>query len=133
MNEIIITSSIYEISNYIKDRFLQFNHGKEKNILIYNQTTPPQYELSNVKTKIHFLYGTTDGSTAFQVYLRRHPVTLFIYLFFKDVERLIKEFKPWTIGITKLNGYNHLDFVAAKDIDKLVNTKILDLMDRYND
>lgn len=93
------------------------------------------YQLSNVKAKIHFLYGTTDESTAYQVpiYLFFQSLTyLFINFVVKDVERLIEEFKPWTIGITKLNGYNHLDFVAAKDIDTLVNNKILDLMNRYN-
>lgn len=51
---------------------------------------------------------------------------------FKDVERLINEFKMFTIGISKLNDFNHLDFVAAKDLNRLVNKKILNLMNRYN-
>lgn len=55
----------------IKDKFLQFDHKKEKNILMYNQSTPPQYQLSNVKTKIHFLYGTTDYIINSQVICNR--------------------------------------------------------------
>lgn len=50
----------------------------------------------------------------------------------KDVERLIKELRPWTIGTDKIVGYNHFDFVVANDVDKLVNSKILDLIRRYN-
>lgn len=55
-----------------------------------------------------------------------------LYLLLKGIERLIKELKSWAIGITKIIGYNHVDFVSAKNADKLVYTKIIDFLDRYN-
>ncbi|KAJ6636130.1 Lipase 1 [Pseudolycoriella hygida] len=95
-------------------KFQHYDHKQEENLSIYNQSTPPVYKLSNVKTRIHFLYGTTDAVVNYQ-----------------DVERLVKEFQPWTIRVDKIDNFNHLDFVAANKVNELVNTKILKLISRY--
>lgn len=60
-------------------------------------------------------------------------VTFFFFLFpSKDTERLIEQFKPWTIGVDKLHNFNHFDFYLSRDAEKLVNSKILKLIRRYN-
>lgn len=41
-------------------KFLEYDHGVEQNIRMYGQALPPEYQLSNVKTNIHLLYGTHD-------------------------------------------------------------------------
>lgn len=51
---------------------------------------------------------------------------------FKDVERLIKQLRPWTIGVDKIIGYNHVDLIIGKNVDEFVNTKILRLINRYS-
>lgn len=47
--------------------FFQYDHKKERNLIIYNQSTPLPYPLSNVKTKIHFIYGIADRATNYLV------------------------------------------------------------------
>lgn len=49
----------YEINNL--GEFIRLDHiKKRKNLELYGQSVPPRYNLSNVQTKLHFLYGTND-------------------------------------------------------------------------
>lgn len=41
-------------------KFQNFDHGTEKNIKLYGKPHPPEYNLSNIRTKVHILYGTND-------------------------------------------------------------------------
>ncbi|KAL4499349.1 hypothetical protein ABPG72_006935 [Tetrahymena utriculariae] len=40
--------------------FFKFDYGKEKNLQIYNQASPPQYDLSNITESIHIFHGIHD-------------------------------------------------------------------------
>lgn len=51
----------------ISARFLQFDHKQLRNMELYNQTTPPSYQLSNIAVRIHFLYGTNDFMASYFV------------------------------------------------------------------
>lgn len=42
-------------------RFQRFDYGPHKNLKLYNSTKPPEYNLTNVQTKVHILYGTNDN------------------------------------------------------------------------
>lgn len=45
---------------FLSGRFQKYDHGLEKNRRIYDKPQPPQYNLSNIRTKLHILYGTHD-------------------------------------------------------------------------
>lgn len=50
---------------------------------------------------------------------------------YQDVENLIELFKPMIIiGIDKMVGWNHADFIIAKDIGSIAK-KIIKLMNQY--
>lgn len=42
-------------------RFQKFDYGPLKNMKLYNSTKPPEYNLSNVQTKVHIIFGTNDN------------------------------------------------------------------------
>lgn len=41
--------------------FQQYDHGPNENLRFYGSEVPPEYNLSNIRTKIHILYGTNDA------------------------------------------------------------------------
>lgn len=47
--------------------FKKFDHGPEKNKKLYGQETPPDYNLSNVRARIHLIYGVNDNGILAEV------------------------------------------------------------------
>lgn len=45
---------------YISERFQRFDFGVEKNLEVYNSTTPPQFPLSEISVPLSFFYGEND-------------------------------------------------------------------------
>ncbi|XP_055301156.1 lipase 3-like [Sitodiplosis mosellana] len=41
-------------------RFQKFDYGSTENLKLYGTPNPPEYNYSNIKTKIHIMYGTHD-------------------------------------------------------------------------
>lgn len=41
-------------------KFRQFNHGKKENWLVYNSTTPPEYEIWKIKLPVYLFIGSED-------------------------------------------------------------------------
>lgn len=41
-------------------KFRQFDYKTERNLKVYDQATPPMYNLANVRTKMQLFYGTND-------------------------------------------------------------------------
>lgn len=41
-------------------RFHKLDHGPAKNMMLYGSHQPPDYNLSNIRTKVHIIYGTND-------------------------------------------------------------------------
>lgn len=41
-------------------RFQKLDHGLTTNLKLYGIQQPPEYNLSNIQTKIHIIYGTND-------------------------------------------------------------------------
>lgn len=48
-------------------KFQRYHHGIENNMRIYNSPNPPEYNLTNVRAKIHLMYGTNDWLTPSEV------------------------------------------------------------------
>lgn len=98
-------------------KFRQYNHGILKNLHVYGSAEPPEYKLENVNAPVAILYSKyNDWLSAFE-----------------DVEKLIKRIQnvvelyevPW-------EKFCHMDFLWAKDVDKLVYEKVLELFAKYN-
>lgn len=94
-------------------RFQQFDHGEVENLKRYNQATPPDYNLSNIKAPVALYYAESDAVT----------VTL-------DVERLSKEL-PNVINKYKVPHarFNHADFVWGLDAPRIVYDELLKTME----
>lgn len=41
-------------------RFQKYDHGPSMNMLVYKNPKPPEYNLSNIQTKVHIIYGQND-------------------------------------------------------------------------
>lgn len=94
-------------------RFQQFDHGEVENLKLYNQATPPDYNLSNVKAPVALYYAESDAVTV-------------IY----DVERLWKEL-PNVIKkyMVPHDRFNHADFVWGLDAPRIVYDELLKTME----
>lgn len=42
------------------DKFQKYDHGRVKNEQLYGSTMPPEYNLTNIRTKVHVLFGAND-------------------------------------------------------------------------
>ncbi|XP_044010327.1 lipase 3-like [Aphidius gifuensis] len=91
-----------------KNGFRKFDYGNIKNIQHYGKSKPPKYNLKNVKSPMLFFYGENDPlSTA------------------RDTEEIIKKISSKVIAEpVPHKAFNHLDFVLAKDVKKLLNDRI---------
>lgn len=51
---------IHYIDQYLTGRFHKLDHGPSKNLKLYGNRRVPDYNLTNIQTKVHILYGTND-------------------------------------------------------------------------
>ncbi|XP_036329231.1 lipase 3-like [Rhagoletis pomonella] len=92
--------------------FRQFDYGWIRNYWIYNQITPPNYNLKKVRSKVALHYSQNDWLAT--------PI---------DIEDLHVQL-PNVIGkfLVSFPKFNHLDFVWGVDARKLLYDRILRLM-----
>merc|ERR1719354_268630 len=100
----------------VKD-FIGFDWGSaEANMQHHGQDTPPQYKLENVNTQIALYWGDND-------WLAQSEDLLQIILKCQDV--IYENYQvPW-------EGWNHLDFMYAIDVDKYINTPLIDMLNNF--
>lgn len=96
--------------------FRQFDHGYVENMIKYKQLTPPDYDISNIKTPIALYYAHNDWLAV--------P---------KDVVKLIK-LLPNVINDYPISHekFNHVDFLYGIDAEHLVYDEILRTMEPNN-
>ncbi|XP_014616133.1 PREDICTED: lipase 3-like [Polistes canadensis] len=92
--------------------FRQFDYGAKRNLQIYNNITPPEYNISTITVPMALYYAPNDWLVNV-----------------KDVLNLSKELRnvvdKYKIPFEK---FNHLDFLWAIDARKLVYNRILHTM-----
>ncbi|GAB1867622.1 Lipase [Camponotus japonicus] len=93
-------------------KFRKYNYGRAKNLLIYNSTKPPNYDLSNITVPIALFYADNDWLISTE-----------------DVKRLYHSL-PNVVDMYEVpwSKFNHLDYLWAKDASKLVYDRILKIM-----
>ncbi|KAJ8687093.1 hypothetical protein QAD02_022887 [Eretmocerus hayati] len=97
------------------ERFSRYDHGKKKNSRVYNSTNAPDYDLSKMKIPLGLFWAENDLVTSS-----------------KNVQRLYDEV-PNKILKYEVDDekFNHIDFMWAKDANKLVYSHLLAAMEPY--
>lgn len=66
--------------SFLLGRFQQFDHGYSGNMKRYQSATPPKYNLSNVQTKMHVIFGSNDNLVSPKVCAHTHSVDLLVFV-----------------------------------------------------
>jgi len=97
---------------YLSKKFQKHDYGKEENLRRYNQTTPPEYDLSKITTQVALFWGDND-------YLA-DP---------EDVDWLSHQLKNMVLKYrVPYKNFNHMDFILAIDVKSLLYDKLIDVM-----
>ncbi|KAF5285059.1 hypothetical protein FQR65_LT02372 [Abscondita terminalis] len=114
-------TSIKTVIHYTQEihyhgNFMQFDYGKNGNMVQYGNWTPPDYEINNINVPTYFMYADNDWVA--NEY---------------DVKKLVNGVNN-SIGVYRIpyKLFNHLDFIWAKDAPKLVYKKLIDVIKEYS-
>lgn len=94
-------------------RFQSFDY-QENNIKRYGRITPPVYKLSKITAQIVIFYGMTDNLVA--------P---------EDAENVARNLKN-VVKLIKIDEWNHVDFVYASNLYKVINSKIIQIFGNFS-
>ena len=126
--QISIMQFCHFLQSMLSKNFRQYDH-KDKNMKIYNSTSPPEYNLTNVKVPIYLYHGENDAivSRLVKVTLNIFSFTSFLIfcIFLKDVENLktkLSNVRDYQV----INNWNHLDFDYGKNARSVLYTSILE-------
>jgi hypothetical protein len=108
-HSISIKQTIHYSQLYLLGRFCQFDY-KQKNVLIYNSTSPPDYNLQNFNVSTYLYAGGCDALCDE-----------------KDVDNL-KEVLVNVKKYKKLGNYNHVDLVYGRNTRKDIFNDVLKAM-----
>ncbi|XP_030761779.1 lipase member J-like [Sitophilus oryzae] len=78
--------------------FRKYDHGIVKNLVVYNSTVPPSYNLSNILIPMTLIYGETDNMA--------------------NKEDVIYDYNNFKKDNWELHGipYNHIDFLFSRNV-----------------
>ncbi|XP_018397034.1 PREDICTED: lipase 3-like isoform X2 [Cyphomyrmex costatus] len=93
-------------------KFRQYDYGREKNLLIYNATEPPDYNLANITVPIGIFYADNDLLAD----------SLDVKKLYKSLSNILDLYR------VPLPKFNHLDFIWGKDAPKFVYKRLLKIM-----
>ncbi|KAL7643602.1 UNVERIFIED_CONTAM: hypothetical protein RMT77_005585 [Armadillidium vulgare] len=115
-DELLSGTSLYTVlhfgQEYISEKFRYYDFGPELNMKRYGQITPPDYDISKVTSPVFLFWAKND-------YLA-DP---------QDVEFLTKNLVNIRfMSPVEDKKFNHLDFLWAKNAEKLVYQPIIGMM-----
>jgi pimeloyl-ACP methyl ester carboxylesterase len=98
-----------------QNKFQKFDYGTTGNMKHYNQKTPPQYPLANLKANVALFSGTQD-------YLA-DP---------NDFHRMVSELPQDKVVFKKnVDYYSHIDFIWGSDAPTTIYNDIIQLFSKY--
>uniref|UniRef100_A0A1I8NU42 Lipase n=1 Tax=Stomoxys calcitrans TaxID=35570 RepID=A0A1I8NU42_STOCA len=112
------TSSMHQLMHFVQmytsQQFRQYDVGPEGNLKRYNQSTPPEYDLSNVNPRfpIHLFYSDYDELSS-----KTDAENLSQVLGNKSVSHFID-----------LEQFAHMDFVWASNIKQVINQPVIEII-----
>ncbi|XP_069680507.1 lipase 3-like [Periplaneta americana] len=112
-------SSTMEFIHYGQEvtsgHFREYDYGALKNMVVYGQVTPPDYDLSKVTAPVFLHYSDNDWLAAVE-----------------DVDRLSKELGNLA-GMVKVpdEDFNHMDYLWAVDAPTLVYNTVMEELKSY--
>ena len=92
-----------------------YDHGAQGNVRRYGQRTPPDYNLSHVRTKLAVYSGSLDRVA--------NP---------SDVAWLVSQLPTAPLLYRRLDGYAHLDFVWGHTSATDVYPEIISLLQSHS-
>lgn len=98
-----------QLINQKSPRFVKFNWGVERNLQEYGQTTAPEYNLGNIKTRVTALVGTGDP-----------------FATVADVRNLQKAVPQ--MQVQTLEGWGHTAFMLGSQSDGVYNQLVQTLL-----
>ncbi|XP_013117523.2 lipase 3 [Stomoxys calcitrans] len=112
------TSALHQLFHFLQihrsQKFRQYDIGSEGNLRRYNQSLPPEYNLSNVNPRlpIHMFYSDYDELSSKT-----------------DVESLAHILGNRSVShFIDLEHYSHLDFVWGNNTKEIINKPILKIL-----
>ncbi|XP_059225973.1 lipase 3-like [Stomoxys calcitrans] len=112
------TCSMHQVMHFMQmhytNKFCQYNFGPEGNQLRYNRTTPPEYNLTNIKPKfpIHIFYSDYDE-----------------HLSKTDAEGLIGIMGNRSVGhFIDVEHFSHIDFIWGSKTREYINQPVAEIM-----
>ncbi|KAF2885968.1 hypothetical protein ILUMI_20205 [Ignelater luminosus] len=108
-----IVQGLHFTQLYRSKKFQMFDYGKEKNLEIYGQTTPPEYDLSKITAPVAMYYGSKDPACAKE-----------------DVDKAASEISNLVIN-KRIEGFSHIDVLWGIDVVPLLYNDIIELMKLY--
>lgn len=109
------TKQFIHYSQIIRSGKFQMFDYEEDNINRYGQKTPINYRIRNIEAPIAIFYGANDNVLA--------P---------RDAVKVAKNLKN-VVGVFKIDGWNHFDFLYASNTYEAVNSKVIEIFDNFND
>ncbi|EDV97703.1 lipase 3 [Drosophila grimshawi] len=106
---------IHYIQLSVSNKFRQYDWGTKKNLALYGQELPPDYDLSKITAKTHSYSSHNDALCG--------P---------EDVDTMVSKFTHLTEDHrVPLQSFNHLDFIVANNMKELVNDLIVERINTY--
>ncbi|XP_014766271.2 lipase 3 [Drosophila ananassae] len=114
--------SVRQLKHFLQvkksQKFQQYDYGTEKNIIMYNQSTPPEYPLEKIQPQgsLHIFYSDSDW-----------------YVSAKDITTLKEMFPKATFHHITDTQWGHGDFLHGRNSRNLVNVPILEILRRNSE
>ncbi|XP_036324379.1 lipase 3-like [Rhagoletis pomonella] len=96
-------------------KFRQFDYGTKKNRQVYNQDTPPDYDLSKITARTYLYSSANDALCG--------P---------RDVDNLVENM-PLLVEDYRVADptWNHMDFIVANQMKEVINARVVQAVKTY--
>ncbi|EDX05787.1 GD24350, partial [Drosophila simulans] len=112
---------IHYLQLYRSGDFRQYDHGRELNEIIYQQPTPPSYNVQYIKSCVDMYYSEND-------YIENDYMSAV-----GDVKYLASLLPCAQLYRIPFGDWNHYDFLWSNNVKEVINNKIIQKMRKYDE